>query len=228
MRHATIAGMALALLMGTAASAKAPDTLDGLVRVKSKKLEMVYLLPDADFRTYTKVMIDTPQVAFKKDWKKDYNNTTLALRNRVDDQDVRRAIDAATSVFAESLAKEYAKAGYQVATAPGPDVVRVSTAIVNISVVAPDLPTAGRSATFSEEAGEATLVLEARDSVSGSLLGRALDREIAGDGTPFRRDSVSNRADFERLFDGWAKAGAKGLTTLKAYSPIDTNGALRR
>ena len=42
--------------------------LDGLVRVKSKRLDVVYLQPGADFRSYTKVMLDPTEVAFAKNW----------------------------------------------------------------------------------------------------------------------------------------------------------------
>jgi hypothetical protein len=229
MRHRIIAGATLALFFSSALSAaKPPDTIEGLFRIKAKQLEAVYLLPDADFRTYSKVMIDTPQVAFKKNWQRDYNSTTVGMGSRLDDGDVRRIIDEASAGFQDILAKEFTKGGYQVVTAPGPDVMRMSTAVINLSIVAPDTMSAGRSATFSRDAGESTLFLEVRDSLSGTLLGRAIDKQIVGDSTAFRRDSLSNRADFERLFDGWAKAGAKGLTALKAYSPVDANGVLRR
>jgi hypothetical protein len=39
----------------------------------------------------------------------------------------------------------------------------------------------GRSHTYSREAGEATLVLEVKDSLSGELLGRAVDERETSD-----------------------------------------------
>jgi hypothetical protein len=92
--------------------------------------------------------------------------------------------------------------------------------VINMDVAAPDMMTAGRSVSFSKEAGEATLVIEVRDSESGQLLGRALDRREAGDSMPYNRNSTTNRADFSRLFRTWAKFSAEGLTKLKATSPI--------
>ena len=78
--------------------------------------------------------------------------------------------------------------------------------------------TPGRSYTFSRDAGEATLVLEARDSVTGALLGRGLDRRAVGDTGPYLRTSVSNRGDFSNVFHTWAKASVDALTELKARS----------
>lgn len=209
-------------------AAKPPDTWDGLLRVSAKKLDAVYLMPDADFRVYTKVIIDAPQIAFRKNWQRDYNTSYRGTAGRISDADVRRAVDEASERFREVLTKSYTDAGYEVVSQPDASVLRVSTAIINVDVVAPDVMTAGRSRTYAEDAGEATLALEARDSLSGALLGRALDRRVAGDNSTFRRTSVSNRADFDRLFSIWAKLSVEGLGKLKALSPVDADGALRK
>ena len=74
--------------------------------------------------------------------------------------------------------------------------------------------------TFANEAGEATLVLEVRDLQSGALMGRAVDRRLAGDTYVLMRNSVTNRSDFSRLFTDWAKESAAGLTELKALSAV--------
>jgi len=231
--HARLAPLLIVALIAMAPPAlamKAPDSWDGLVKVDAKKLAAVYLLPDADFRSYSKVIVDRPEVAFKKDWQRQYNRTQRSLGGRVNEKDVRDAIDRASASFVKALSDAYAKAGYELTAQSGPDVLRVSTAIVNLSVDAPDQMTAARSRTYSREAGEATLVLEIRDSVSGSLMGRALDRRLAGDNFsgPYLRNAVTNQSDFEMLFERWAKVSAEGITKLKALSPIDGNGQPRR
>ena len=104
-----------------------PDSWDGLIRVEAKRVAAVYLLQDADFRGYSKVMIDQPEVAFKKDWKRNYNMSQRSIGAKVGDEDVRKAIDRAKSSFVEALVEAYAEAGYQVVSEPGPDVLRVST-----------------------------------------------------------------------------------------------------
>jgi hypothetical protein len=216
------------LAAAPAMSASAPDNWDGLVRVEAKKMALVYLRPQADFRGYTKVIVDRPEVAFHKDWQRDYNRSQRSVGARVSDRDVREAIDEASESFMTILANAYTKAGYQVVTEPGPDVLRLATAIINLEVDAPDTFTAGRSRTFSSEGGEATLVLEARDSVSGSVMGRAVDRRAIGDHSgsgPYLRNSVTNRADFEEMFRRWAKLSAEGIDKLKSMSPVGTDGA---
>jgi hypothetical protein len=71
------------------------------------------------------------------------------------------------------------------------------------------------------EAGEATLVVEARDSTTGALLGRVLDRrETRSSGRMQVTTSVTNLSDFEALFRRWADTCVKGLGELKAQSPV--------
>ena len=200
-----------------ALAAKAPDTWEGLLKVKAKNFDVAYLLPQADFRSYTKVMIEHPEMAFRKNWERDQSR-------RIDDEKMRKVLDEASASFSAILAEAYRNAGYEVVDAPGPDVLRLSTAIINLSIDAPDVMTAGRSRTYSAEAGEGTLVVEVRDSTSGAVLGRVVDQRVAGSGGPYMRTQMSNRADFERLFRQWARLSAAGLGELKARSPIDQNG----
>ena len=219
---AAMAGLAmLAFANPGAAQAKGPPAnWDGLVQVPSKQLTLVYLQPGADFRGYSKVMIEPTEVAFHKDWRKDYNSTRRDLSGKVSESEVQRAvakgIEAATDIFTQ----EWQKSGYAIATAPGPDVLIVRTGILNISVTSPDRPSSVRSFGFANEAGRATLMVEVRDSLTGALLGRAVDQEIAGDNTVGWRTSVSNRSDFRDLVAQWARISVKGMSQLKALSPV--------
>jgi hypothetical protein len=215
-----LAALALAATSG-AVAAKPPATSDNLVQVKSKTLRAVYLLPGADFRVYTKVMLDPTEVAFAKDWQRDYNRMKRGASGRISDADMTRAVNDAVGNASDIFAKAFTAGGYAVVTTPGPDVLRVRTGLVNIHVNAPDTRSAGRTSTYSDTTGSATLVVEARNSTTGAVLGRAVDARLAGDNTiMMRRTSVSNRADFQRLVTDWAKISVRGLGELKRLSPI--------
>jgi hypothetical protein len=209
-----------AMLAAGPAAAKPPLTWDGLVQVKSKRLDLVYLQPGADFRAYTKVMIEPTDVAFHKNWQRDYNRSTRALSTRVSDSEVERTIGEAMRSADRIFADAWSKGGYQVVNAPGPDVMRVKTGVVNIWVNAPDRPSAGRTYNFAGEAGQATFFVEARDSITGALLGRAVDHRIVGDNLAAWRTSVSNRGDFRDQVQQWASLSVRGVGELKALSPI--------
>jgi hypothetical protein len=198
---------------------KAPAEWDGLTRVKSKRLDYVYLAPGADFGAYRRVMIDPTELAFQKNWVRDYNSTKMGLSGRVNDSDVQRVITEGGKVATAIFTEAFNSGGYPVVATAAEDVLRVRTAVANISVTAPDMPVAGRSRTYAGEAGQASLIVEVRDSVTGALLGRAVDHRLAGDTNSLMRNSVTNRADFRQLVKLWAKNAVVGLNTLKGTQP---------
>ena len=211
----------LASLSLAALAADAPESWDGLVEVKAKRMDAVFLLPGADFRPYTKVMIDPTEVAFHKDWMKNINQSSVGVSRDVTQADAEKIASTARSGFADVFTEVFQKAGYQVVTAPGPDVLRLRPAVFNLYINAPDTMSAGRSRTYTMEAGEASLLLEVRDSTTGALLGRVVDRrETQGTGGFQVSNSVTNLSDFRMLFKQWAGICTKGMDELKAHSPV--------
>jgi hypothetical protein len=212
----TAAIASASMLAGPALLAKPPTHWDGLVQVKSKRLELVYLQPGADFRGYTKVLVEPTEIAFAKNWQRDYNRESRVLSARVSDGDVQHAIREGVKAAHDIFTAAWIAGGYAVVTEPGPDVLRVKTGIVNIAVTAPDQQSAARSHSFSGEAGFATLFVEARDSLTGALIGRAVDRGIAGDHSGAWRTASSNRADFREMVENWARISVRGVTEFKS------------
>src|SRR5262245_24812624 len=214
---------ALAMILGFASAfaEDMPESWDGLVQIKPKRVDAAFVLPGADFRPYTKVMLDPTEVAFRKDWVKDINQTKRDVSSHVTEEDAKEILAAARSNFDDIFREAYEKAGLTVVTAPGPDVLRLSAGVIDLYLNAPDPMTAGRSRTYTANAGEATLVLEARDSATNALLGRVLDRrETTDTGTMTMTSRVTNVADFRSLFRNWANICVKGLSDLKELSPI--------
>jgi hypothetical protein len=210
------------------ASADMPTSWDGLVSVKSKKIEYVYLLPNADFRQYTKIMYDPVQIAVKPGWLQNYNANAENLENRISDSDIHNAITQASQQVNKYFADAFANAGWTVVNQPGPGVLRVTVGILNVTVTAPDtMSSVGMNAVTS--AGQATLLVEARDSLTNQLLGRGVDQQIAGDTIVGQiASSATNWGAFDDLFKTWAKETVNGLNELKVLSPIDTNGIQKK
>jgi hypothetical protein len=227
MRRLTLlAGLFLCASLRIAFADDWAESWDGLVKIKPKRMDAAYVLPGADFRPYTKVMIDPAYVAFRKDWLKSMNETKRDVSSRISEEDAEQILAAARSNFDDLFKKAYEEARITVVTAPGPDVLRLSTGVINLYLNAPDPMTAGRSTSYTANAGEATLVLEARDSSTGALLGRVVDRRETQDTQGMQVTTrVTNLADFRTLFERWARISVKGLNELKELSPIP--GALK-
>jgi hypothetical protein len=216
----------LALSISVSIHAKLPTEVDGLIEVKSKKMEAVYLQPGADFRTYTQIMIDPSVVSFRKNWLQNQNNSQPmgAADRQISAADAQNILNTAQSTFDEVFSDTLAKAGYTIVTAPGPSVLRLSPSVANlyISNPQPNGPTMGR--TFTVQPSEATLVLEARDSQTNTKLAVVLDEQEtqSGGGAEFS-SQAGNLADFKQMVNFWASTSAKGLENLKAVSPVPTN-----
>lgn len=216
--------LALALLGTQPAISREPDTYEGLLKVDSSSFDAAYLLPGADFAGYRRIMLDPPEVAFHKNWLRDYNNS-VSLSDRISDEEALEILAEMQTGLQDAFLKAYADAGYDVVTTPGPDVLRLRTEMIKVWVVAPDTMSAGRKRTYAKEAGTATLVIEARDAMSGELLARGLDKRTIGDtGHLTRRSRVSNKSDFQQVFTRWAKASAVALGALRAMKPINDEG----
>ncbi|MBO9558371.1 MAG: DUF3313 family protein [Caulobacter sp.] len=217
--------LAFALAVGAPAlAAKPPKTWDGLVQVKTKRFDLVYLAPGASFAGYTKVKLDPTEVSFEKNWRRDYNNQSMSISRDVSEKDVQKAVTAGVAAASDIFTEEFNKGGYPVVTEAGPDVLWLRTGVLNIRVSAPDTMDAGRTYSFANEAGEATYFVEVRDSQTGALLGRAVDRRLAGDNTYGQRNRVTNRTDFRRLVKQWAELSIRGLNALKAQAPVNDEG----
>lgn len=222
MIHASIRGLAAALtLLSFSAIAQDSGSWDGLVEVKPKRLDAVFLLPGADFRNYTKIMMDPVEVAFEKNWARDYNREAATLSQRLDQQDLERISQAARDEFTKVFTEAYRDAGMELVTEPGADVLRLRPGVVDLHIAAPDTMSSGRSRTYTMEAGYATLFLEARDSTTGALLGRGLDkRATRNTGRMQIASSVTNLSDFRALFKQWADISVKGFKELHEHSPV--------
>lgn len=76
-----------------------PPEWDGLHKVDSKKFSAAYLAPDADFKSYTKVLIDPTEAAFRKNWQRNYNSSQSDLSQWILDDEARTMLAAAQSGF---------------------------------------------------------------------------------------------------------------------------------
>jgi hypothetical protein len=212
--------MCLAAAIASAQAVAETTAWDGLVEVKPKHFDAAFLMPGADFRPYRKVILDPATIAFRKDWMKRVNSATR-LSDRISQEDAEKIAATARDNFTEVFSESFRKAGYEVVTAPGADVLRVRAGVVDLYIAAPDTQSGGRSRTYSMEAGEATLFLEVHDSSSGALLGRVLDqRATRNTGSLQVTNQVTNRSDFRALFRKWADISVKGLDNLRKLSPV--------
>lgn len=198
--------------VGSAASA-------GLVQVKSRQFGQLYVHPNTDFASYRQVVIDPVPVTFRKGW-----NKTGSVRQRMSSADVARIADEAAARTGSIFAEVFKAQGYEIVSAPGPGVLRLSPSLHDLYVNAPDSGSAGVRS-YTKEVGGATLHFEVHDAATGELLMRAVDRRQAEATQASMATSVSNRFWLETMFRRWAAACAKELATAKPRAAASTPAA---
>jgi Protein of unknown function (DUF3313) len=214
------AAVAAVTLPATVAMAKEkpPAEWDGLVRRDSKKMDNVYVRPNVQFKAYKSVMLDPVDVKFDKNW--DPNSGTRGVSGRITDEDIQKIRTELSALFADEFTKRLTKAGYPVVTARGDDVLHVQAAIIDLYINAPEKQTAGISRSYTMDAGRATVVMQANDSVTGQTLARAVDTQQGLDnGRLTWTTSVSNSAEARRIVGLWAQAVVRALDKVNGKTP---------
>jgi hypothetical protein len=213
------AGLSVGYTPAPWAADSPPDvTKDGLHLRKSTKTTLVYVKPGATFGQYNKFAILDCLVEFDKNWERDYN-AGATFNNRVSDADMDKIKKGLADQFKKVFTKELGKGGYQVVDSGAPDVLVLRPAIVNLRVTAPDLMTPGISTTVVRSAGSMTLYLELWDSVSSTILARAMDAQADNSSMAQSASSVTNVAAADRILRGWAETLRKRLDAARAAPP---------
>jgi hypothetical protein len=213
MNFRVLIAVAFASIAGiTVAAPSHSATAEGLIAVRSRNLDELYLRPDANLASYRKVLIDPVRVGFHKDWLR-YGYTANAARP-VGEDNVRRIAAGIASDAQANIAEAFKARGYEIVSAPGPGVLRLSPIIAELYVNAPDRHSPWREKVFTREAGQAVLLLDVSDSASGTLLGRVAHHAIADQMGRFARASDgSNRFWFDAMSRRWAANCAAELGT---------------
>lgn len=213
MKRHTVLVLSLVAL-GAAAAAPSfaiePALAPGLVAVHAGDLDELQLQPSANLAAYHQVLIDPAQIAFRSDWNRNAQDS-LGFTRRLSADDVQRIVDDTAANLQQSLAEAFRARGYELATAPGPGVLRLSPRLVDFYVNAPDARPPGSYKSYTKDAGEVTMVLEARDAATGALLARVVDHRRADktDRLLTRATGVEENYFFDEVFSHFASTCAR-------------------
>lgn len=187
-----------------------PPDAEGLERARSSKVDEFYLRPGASFTAYRRIRLAPVEVSFAKLWARAHREVDAAEAARLRADFAR----IAQQEFARQLSRS---GGYPTADAPAPDVLDVRASIVNLDIYAPDGKDSALRRNYVLKAGEATLVAELRDSQTGTLLARIVDRREMREYPSFQLASdVMTSADARDLVGLWSRLLRRHLDTARA------------
>jgi hypothetical protein len=214
----------IAVAMGLACSSalraqdSPPTVSDGLRLQSNTGSSIVYVKPGATFGKYDKVAIIDCFVQFDKNWQNNYNSNQMDPSTFVTANDMDRIKKELAAEFKRVFTKELQGGGYQVVTSGAPDVLILRPAIINLRVTAPDLMTPGINATVVSSAGSATLYIELYDSVTNTLLARAMNSQADQQAWAQAANSVTNTMAADFILKSWADNLRKHLQAARASS----------
>ena len=204
--------LSVASFAAVAEEQEAETAFDDLVRIEAARVGAAYIDPNADFGAFRRVAILDPLVAFRSNWQRDMNRSRS--RN-ISSRDMERIKEDISSNFRRVFSERLEAAGFQIVNTPDYDVLVLRPAIIDLDITAPDTMQAGRTRTFTSTAGAATIYVQLIDSVSGAVIGRAVDRRVVrqAGGQVMWSNRVTNVAEARRTMGRWADVLVDFLTS---------------
>jgi hypothetical protein len=203
--------VSLVIASGTIAAQEDSDkaSIDGLFLIDDTQLASVYLQPGVAMSQYRRICLDDTYIAFKKEWPKGKN---VPDPKTINADDMAKMKTELSSLFRDVFSRTLEESGYEMVNERAEDVLLVKPAIVNLGIVETESPSVGNVHSYTETAGEITLYLEMRDSLTNDLIGKAYDRQTDRQTGYFLwQNRLSNRAAANRIMEVWARVLKEGL-----------------
>ncbi|MBT5489285.1 MAG: DUF3313 family protein [Halieaceae bacterium] len=205
----TLSLLATLLTLGCASTSETVPTTtpDGLDLVRSDKHSAVYVKPEAQLDIYNEFAIVPCEVAFRKNWQRDYNSSHRSSGQQIKERDIdrikRELGEECTTFFTDALSEE---PSYNLVTEwqQGQDVLLVRPNIVNLNITSPDVSSPSMTRSYSASAGSMTLYLELIDAETSEVLVRAYDSKADPDSFVNYANKITNRQAADRMLKNWA------------------------
>ena len=177
---------------------------EGLAEVRKPHFDVAQVRPETVFSHYDGVIINAPELAFRTP---DRSQKQFPL----DEAQKQRFEDLLADAFSQEFSnlKNLTRRSQ-----PGPGILELSVRVENITATVPT----GKSMQLGfalTAVGEATLILELRDSQSEQILARGVDtRAVQGAALGQGGEMVTRWEDVEKLCSRWASMARSRLDVL--------------
>lgn len=212
----------LAVLAGCAGSTPTIDTspeaevtFDGLHEIKGSRADQAWARPDVDISQYSKIKLQGAGIEYRPGGEagRSWSARSSGGPYEVTEQQKERFRQVVGEVFLDELGKSE---HFTLVNEAGADVLLIRGAILDVVSYVPPEPIGGRSDIYLSRVGEATLVLELRDSITEAILARAVDRRAAESMSGFTESNrVTNTQEVRRLVRTWARILRERLDEFK-------------
>jgi len=197
-------------------SPEAEMTYDGLYPVKGGSADAAWARPGADISQYSKIMVQGAGIEYRPGGESGrlYHSRRSGDHYEMSDRQKERLQEVLSEAFLKELGNSE---HFTIVDEAGPDVLLIRGGLLDVVSYVPPEPM-GRTEILLSRVGEATLVLEIRDSVSEAILARVVDRRAAEDAARgfTRSNRVMNTSEVRQLASTWARKLRESLDTYAA------------
>ncbi len=196
-------------------SDEAEATFDGLYPISGSQADAAWARPGVDLSQYSKIRLQGVGIEYRPGGA---SGRTYAARNNQSHFEVTEKQRASfEQVVREAFRDELARSErFTIVEENGPDVLLITGGLLDVVSYVPPEPV-GRVDIYLDRVGEATLVLEIRDSITQAILARVVDRRAAEAAVGVSvSDRVRNRAEVRRMARWWANLLRTRLDELAA------------
>jgi hypothetical protein len=180
-------------------------TADGLTRVDRSVMDMVWVKADLDLSKYDKLMLAGAEIQYRL-----VDDKGGHYRPGRDDDTEFPISEEGRAMLKEVVAEEFREAlakskRYELTNMAGPGTLLLVGTLIDVVSKTPPDDAPGRYDIYLSEVGEATLIIELRDSITHEILARAADRRAA-ESMPgaINANTVTVWSEVRRLAASWA------------------------
>ncbi|MGB5688777.1 MAG: DUF3313 family protein [Woeseiaceae bacterium] len=210
----------MSLIVGCASGPsidQGPDaelTYDGLSPIRNSAFQRAWIDPEADLTRYNKILVGAVDFDFRTVSQADFRSSVDSSQVRefyITEENRAQLIETVSGAFREELGTIRS---FTLTDQPGADTLVLTGTLLDIVSRVPPQRT-GSGAPYLSSLGEATLVFELRDSLSGETLYRAADRQaIARPHASIRATRSTAWAEVRRWAQSWATRVRDGLDSI--------------
>lgn len=223
-RNGLLLGACLLALAGCASGPIEPklgegETYDGLREVTNARVSQAWIRPGLDLSDYARILPVNAGVQYRDVRPPPTRGMSSGRSEFPVPAEARARFEGlVTDIFREELQKQDR---FEIATEPGPGVLVILGGLLDVVSNVPPEPM-GRGEVYLSQVGQATLVLELRDSETNTVLARVLDRRAAEKVSGMTwSNTVSNTAEVRRLIRAWAARLRTMLDAVPALTEAD-------
>jgi hypothetical protein len=179
-------------------------SFDGLTKVENARFGAAWVRRDFDLSGYTHVKLQGAGIAYKPVRRTGGSGARRSTGSEFPISDAAK--ERLESIMEKAFQSELANSKrFELTEETGPDVLLVWGGLLDVvSFVPPDV--VGRGNVFINAVGEATLLIELRDSQSNTTLARLLDRRAAQSVQGGQvSNAVTNTSEIRRMANRWAR-----------------------